>query len=170
MKTQNTDVAPPLASGKRIFMTNSPFIPGVGTPDALCQAEKPAGTGSVVALLARSTAAAATLLSLGTTYIRPDYTAVGTGQDLIDDGVFSGTEYLESGIWQTANGGYLAAFVWTGSTSISNAPLASETCNGLDVESGNGNVGDSRSAQGGYWDGGAQNCSSMSVHRYCIEQ
>ncbi len=170
MKTQNTDVAPPLASGKRIFMTNSPFIPGVGTPDALCQAEKPAGTGSVVALLARSTAAAATLLSLGTTYIRPDGTAVGTGQDLIDDGVFSGTEYLESGIWQTANGGYLAAFVWTGSTNISNAPLASETCNDWTSSSGNGNVGDSRSAQGGYWDGGAQNCSSMSVHLYCIEQ
>ena len=62
MNTRTTIVQPAPASGKRIFLTASPFVPGSGDPDALCEAEKPAGTGSVVALLARTTAAASTLL------------------------------------------------------------------------------------------------------------
>lgn len=172
MKTRSTVVAPSPASGKRIFLTDSTFLPGNGTPDALCESEKPAGTGSVVALLARSTAAAATLLAPATTYVRPDGTAVGTGQDLIDTGFFQvgNPEFLASGAWQTASGSYVGGLVWTGSTNVSNVPLASETCNDWTTSIGNGNRGDASSTGSGYWDGGTSACGANNLRLYCIEQ
>ena len=65
--------APP-AGSKRIYLTNTPFVVGVDVPDTKCDADKPAGTGAVKALLATTGASASDYLDAGTkhNYTHPE--------------------------------------------------------------------------------------------------
>ncbi len=169
MKTRNTVVQPPPVSGKRIFLTASTFTPGSGSPDALCEAEKPGGTGTVVALLARTTAAASTLLGPTTTYIRPDGIVVGTGQRIIDASGVDPNARLASGIWQTGAGAYLDTIAWTGTTVLSTVPT-SDTCGDWSSTTGTGLAGRSGFTGVGFWNRSSENCDSTSARLYCVEQ
>lgn len=167
-KTQNVAVVPSPATGKRIFMTATPYAPGSGDPDALCEAEKPAGAGPVVALLATTSAAASAVLDPMTTYVRPDGVAVGTGQAIIE--VTSGPfTPLVSGIWQFGDGTYFDGTVWTGSSAVSAVPT-SDTCTDWSATTGSGTTGRSSFTQTGFWIGGTQTCDVGFVRLYCVEQ
>lgn len=167
-RTQNAAVTPSPASGKRIFLTTTPFSPGTGDPDALCEAEKPMGTGTSVALLATTSAAASAVLDPMTTYVRPDGIAVGTGQAIIDVTQGSFTP-LVSGIWQFGDGTYFDGTVWTGSTAVDAVPT-SDTCTDWTVTTGDGATGRSSFTQTGFWIGGSQTCDVGFVRLYCVEQ
>lgn len=86
---------------KLIYLSSSALPVGIVTPDEHCQATKPAGAGSVQALLARDGLAASAFLSSTAEYVRPDGVLVGTGAELAG-GV------VRSGIWQQGNGTYVA--------------------------------------------------------------
>ncbi len=167
-KTQTTAVTPAVASGKRIYMTAAAFAPGSGAPDALCETEKPGGTGPVKALLATTTAAASTVLDPMASYLRPDGVVVGTGQAIIDatQGAFTP---LVSGIWQFGDGTYFDGVVWTGSTAVTAVP-ASDTCTDWSATSGNGSTGRSAFTATGFWSNGTQTCDVAFVRLYCVEQ
>ncbi len=169
MNTRTTIVQPEPASGKRIFLTASPFVPGSGDPDALCEAEKPAGTGSVVALLARTTAAASTLLDPTATYVRPDGVVVGTGQQIIDAGGADPNGKLASGIWQTGAGTYVDTLAWTGSTVTSTVPV-SDTCTDWTSNMGTGIAGRSGFSLVGFWNRESDDCDVGTARLYCVEQ
>ncbi len=167
-KTQNAVVAPVPAAGKRIFLTATPFVPGSGDPDALCEAEKPAGAGTAVALLSTTTAAASAVLDAMATYVRPDGVVVGTGQELIEATVAPFTP-LVSGIWQTGAGTYLDVIAWTGSTGIPTVPNA-ETCTDWTATTGTGRIGRSSFTMPGFWNSGTDNCNVLNARLYCVEQ
>ena len=83
-----TDETTPLAAptptpGKKIWVTKLSFDPGGGiaAANALCASEKPSSVATAVALLATTTQAAADLLDMEATYVRPDGVALGTGAD-----------------------------------------------------------------------------------------
>jgi hypothetical protein len=91
--------------GKRIYLTKSSLhMAGRAAANALCDAEKPAGTGTVKALISTTDQPAAAVLSMTTRYRRVDNVIVGTGAQLI--GVSRGQGLLESGIWQNGDGSY----------------------------------------------------------------
>lgn len=167
-KTQNAVVAPSPASGKRIFLSTTPFLPGSGDPDALCEAEKPAGTGPVAALLATTSAAASSVLDPMASYVRPDGVAVGTGQAIVDVTQGSFTP-LVSGIWQLGDGSYFDGVVWTGSSAVGAVPT-SDTCTDWTATTGDGSTGRSSFTQTGFWTNGSQTCDSGFVRLYCVEQ
>jgi hypothetical protein len=169
MRTHNTVVQPVPAGGKRIFLTVSPFTPGAGDPDALCEAEKPGGTGTVAALLARTTAAASTLLDPTATYVRPDGVVVGTGQEIIDASGADPNARLDSGIWQTGAGTYLNTLAWTGSTVVSTLP-SSDTCIDWSVTTGAGLAGRSAFTTDDFWNRESDSCDITTARLYCVEQ
>lgn len=123
-KTRTTTVKPIVTAGKLVWTSPDPFINGGGkTPDAVCQASKPSGVTTAVALIATSTRAASSVLSATTSYVRPDGTLVGTGAQLA-----AGT--LLSGIWQTGNGTYDDGMhtAWTGSQTPNAVGTMQDTC------------------------------------------
>jgi len=169
MNTKTAALAAAPASGKRIFLTNAPYLPG-NDADAQCEADKPAGTGTVVALLADTGQAASALLGAGTTYVRPDGQIVGTGQQLID--ASASTDLLESGIWQHGDGTYASVTtgVWTGSLELTDVPVA-DTCDDWTLTTGMG-LRASRTVRidGTFWGGTAVACTDTTLHAYCVEQ
>jgi len=167
--TKSAALSLPPAAGKLIYMTNQPFIPG-NDPDAQCEADKPAGTGTVAALLARTTQRAFQLLDNDTTYVRPDGQIVATGQKLIS--VAGGGGLLDNAIWQTGDGTYGAFRVWSGANDMTTLPVAN-TCTDWTSNAGGDlgilNATSARTNQG-YWSPGNISCGATSVRVYCVEQ
>jgi hypothetical protein len=99
------------ASGKRIWVSQETWVPsgGIAAAHSFCDAEKPAGVLVVKALLDTTSASATQFLTMSQTYVRPDGIVVGTGARIADP-----TSNLPSGIWQHADGTYVAGRVWTG--------------------------------------------------------
>jgi hypothetical protein len=129
MHDANVAASPPAppAGSKRIFISNAPFVPGGGiaAAHAACDASKPAGMGTVHALLATTTSPASTFLAPSTTYARPDGVVIGTGADLIA----AATGNLPStGIWQAGNGSYSHAQLWSGAADLTTAGTSAGTC------------------------------------------
>ena len=168
MKTKNAALPTTPILGKLAFLTNDPYLPGSGDPDAHCEADKPAGAGTVEALLARTTATAASHLDPAAVYVRPDGQVVGTGQQLID--AATGSVRLESGMWQSGDGAYFDATPWTGAASLTTVPAASDTCNDWSATTGSGRVGRASLTTQGYWTGSPQDCNSQFIRLYCVEQ
>ncbi len=169
MKTKDAALPTAPVAGKLAFLTNAPYVPGSGDPDARCEADKPAGTGGTVeALLARTTATAASHLDPSAVYVRPDGQVVGTGQQLIDVG--AGPGVLGTGIWQTGDGQYFQGTPWTGATSLTAVPDASETCDDWSVTTGSGRQGAAVFTIKAYWSAGTSPCNSQFLRLYCIEQ
>ena len=94
---------PPPAPGRQIWITSTNFTPNaLMTPDAFCQAARPAGVATAAAFIATSKKLASAVLVPATSYHRLDGTFVGTGTDLSVDQTSSPP--LASGIWQAEDG------------------------------------------------------------------
>jgi hypothetical protein len=125
-------LVPPPTSGKIAFVSEKTFQPdpgvGIAGADALCAANAVgAGLGGTYkALLATTTASAASRVTLAPLYVRPDGIPIATGVTI------AAGSALESGIWQRANGTYVPAtgdLVFTGAPSPSAAaPALSNSC------------------------------------------
>jgi hypothetical protein len=160
--TRIAAVAPPVISGRKIWLSSTTFVPGSGgTPDQKCQAERAAGVTTAVAFLSTTTKAAASLLSPTTSYLRPDGTLVATGAQLASD------SNLESGIWQTATGLYEHDFsTWTGSASVS--ALAPSACGNWTSTVGMANYGFPVAPDSSWWSSGTTPCT-YAEQLYCLQ-
>ncbi len=117
---------PPAVQGKRMWLSRALFAPGAGgilAANTLCNSERPTGVASARALLATTSASAASLLAADVLYVRPDGIPIGTRDEFV-----AGT--LRSGNWVHADGSYdfISWAVWAGSAPFS-APAASGLSN-----------------------------------------
>jgi hypothetical protein len=175
MKTKTTPVLAQSNAGKRIFLSNALWAPsgGAGAADAICEADKPAGTGPVKALLATSSFNPGTLLASAQTYVRPDGTVVGTGAQIKNS--FQ-TVPMPSGIWQTGDGTYPIAdgLAWTGGQSVgSSSPGTGWNCTNWTLSTGSGAAGafgyTIQQPVTWWWNGGTTACSGANARLYCVE-
>jgi hypothetical protein len=156
---------PGAGKGPRIWLSNTPFIPGGGqTPTAKCLAERPAGVNVTAPLLALTTQAASAVLFPAASYYRPDGTLVGTGAQIATSGD------LESGIWQAADGSYRSPRVWTGEVDLMTPSTAAYSCsNWTSAALGSGFEGAANTAAGGWWAQALYPCSDTTASLYCVE-
>lgn len=168
-KTRSATLGPTVTSGKRIWLSTNEFVIGAsGTPDTFCQADRPAGVTTAVALIATTSRSAASLLGATTNYVRPDGTLVGTGAS-----IGAGTP-LTSGIWQFASGAYSNALydVWTGSPSPSAAGTLDSTCaNWTDGSSTvEQRLTGAATSVTNFWTWNSYlSCNFGSAHLYCVQ-
>lgn len=163
-KTLTAALTPPVTPGKKIWISNTAWSPnGATTPNQHCAADQP----GAVALVARTTAPAASALTPGATYVRVDGQPVGTGADLIAAGL------LPNGLWQHGNGNYLnftELFAWTGSNGdLTALGTAAGTCNDwTSTASPSGAVGLAVVKDARWWSYTTQSCSA-SYPLICVE-
>jgi trimeric autotransporter adhesin len=134
---QNTPLVRTTSAGKLVFVTTNNVSPlGLGLPgaDARCRSDATAAglSGVFKALLATTSASAASRFTPAPPYVRPDGQVVSTG-----DALFTGKS-LRSGIWQTAKGAYvdagmngssgITAGAWTGAASPTDVGTLASTC------------------------------------------
>ena len=167
-------------TGKRIWVTNTPYVPGSMTPDAKCVAERPAGVEQAVAFVAYSSRPASSVSDPAATYVLADGRLVGTGRQLV---AFEG---LGAGPWLLADGtaiGEMYLPVWTGSARTNGlgapaAQVASATTTCADWTSASpvdvAFVGMPGAADWTSWEavnitGGQNACSSVTTRLYCVE-
>jgi cell division septation protein DedD len=116
------DLLPPPTSGKIAFVSTKTFLPGPGVgvagADTLCASNATSAglTGTFKALLATTTASAASRVALAPLYVRPDGIPIASGSTIAAGGP------LDSGIWQRADGTYVPA---TGDLIYAGAPSPS---------------------------------------------
>jgi trimeric autotransporter adhesin len=158
----------PTSTGKRAFVTSqshSGNLGGVTGADSICAQEATnAGlSGTFRALLATTTASAASRFTVASQYVRPDGQVIATGSAL-----FSG-DAPRSGIWQTASGSYVGGLlVWTGAASIIQPGTVDSTCGDwLSTSSTAGRYG-SESRLLSWWSSSTGGCAT-SRGQYCIE-
>jgi hypothetical protein len=110
-RTRSVPVAVEVSSGKRVWQTRTPYLPGSMTPDQKCQSERPAGVATGVALVSYTNRPASAALDPEATYVRVDGIAVGTGASLA-------TQSTRTGAWLDADGliGAPRDLIWTGAT------------------------------------------------------
>ncbi|MCC6847898.1 MAG: hypothetical protein IT294_05305 [Deltaproteobacteria bacterium] len=169
-----SNLAPPPTSGKVAFVSTKAFLPGPGVDvadaDALC-ADNAAGAGLVgtfKALLATSTASAASRVTLAPLYVRPDGTPIAIGAT-----VAAGSP-LESGIWQRADGTYVPS---AGDLAYTGAPLPSatgtlaSTCDDWSAQtSTTATLGASAFADSTWWAHATTGSCATTLAVYCLEQ
>jgi hypothetical protein len=168
VRVRSADRAP--ASGsKLIFLSQSGLPVGSATPDAHCEAGKPAGAGVVRALLARVGLAASAFLSPTTNYVRPDGVLVGTGAEL-------SARTARSGIWQQGSGAYASLSPTlppglTGAANLTDAGTAATTGNDWTTDT-SAIRGADWSDVTNWWSNGITNSVTIAgTHRYyCVEQ
>lgn len=164
--TQSAPIDVPPFTGKRIWVTNTPYLVGSQTPDQKCQAERPAGVQQARALIAYAGRHAAELLEPGTTYVSPDAHLVGTGSEIA-------ARAMPGGISLTASGEPVDVlqFTWTGEPFNPSAlPSASDTCNDWTSPAGTCATGiasyDNRPA---FAYGSSLPCDAQDHRLYCFE-
>jgi hypothetical protein len=163
-KSKTATVTPVVSTGKRIWITNTPWAVGAGSPDAKCLADRPAGVTTGVALLSTTRKAGATVLDANATYVRVDGTRVGTGAQLI-----AGQD-LESGIWQAGNGTYPRVYqAWTGSYQPTSPGTTASTCaDWTDPMLKTAELGVVGTTIFNWWSGYSTDCGYPSA-LYCVE-
>lgn len=170
-KTSSTTAALPTVptGGKIVFVSPAIAIGGAGysTPDAHCNltTNKPTGyaTRTFVAMVATTTAAAASKVSQGSQYYRPDGLYVGSGLNLQD-------EQLNSGIWVSNTGAYLVnVYTHTGAASMKSV-AGTTNCTNWTSAGGTTQVGRTNSAAADFFDGsGSSNPCNAARPFYCVE-
>jgi hypothetical protein len=112
-----------VSSGKRIWETRTPYLPGSMTPDQKCQTERPAGVAGGVAFISYTNRPAADALDPGATYVRVDGIAIGIGAELARDSI-------RTGPWLDADGlaGEPGDLIRTGATFASVVAAATSNC------------------------------------------
>ncbi len=171
MNTQTTPIVPPPKNGKVLYLTDTHLAIGVDDPDGKCEVDKPAGTGTVKALLATTTVAASTHLDDNTTYVRPDGYVIGTGAQLVTVAQAPSAldPWLDSGVWQLGNGSYLTGTAWTGQENIDDLGTVASTCNDWTDTGGTGHRGIAGAIEVGWWNVDPIACSANG-RIYCAEQ
>jgi hypothetical protein len=164
-KARTAPVPAVVTAGRRIWVSNSGItLGGSVTPDQACQAQVPPGVTAAAALIATTTRAAASVLSLTANYVRPDGTLVGTGA-LIATG-----QALLSGIWQLGNLQYVDTTVWIGATSPTAPGTTASTCgNWTDPTQTGGLYGLDSYADRSWWGAQAAGCNAGPLQVYCVQ-
>ena len=121
-KTQAATLSVTVTTGRRIWVTDTPYLPGSMTPEAKCQLERPSGVAQARPVVATSTRAANAVLTSTTNYVRPDGQLVGTGAQLaaLDPQTWP---------WLTNTGRAIDVALWTGSATMTQAGTRETTCN-----------------------------------------
>ena len=170
---RNTVVTVSPSTGKKIWVSNSLFNVTAGmTPDALCQANRPTGVSTAVALIATTTRAAGSVLDMSAIYTRPDGTMVGTGAEIVTYETFGN---LESGPWQFGDGTYMkfdpsdSALAWTGQTDLMNPGGMDTTCSNWTVGTGYAIAGNPGESSPLWWNGTTAAPCSQPHHVYCVQ-
>ncbi len=169
------DLVPAPAAGKVAFVSTKAFTPGPGVgvdgADALCATNATSAglVGTFKALLATTTASAASRVTLAPLYVRPDGIPIASGSTIAAGGP------LDSGIWQRADGTYVPA---TGDLIYAGAPSPSAVSPTLEASCDDWTATTSVAAHIGadtfadpLWWSLAQNgeCTST-LAVYCLEQ
>jgi hypothetical protein len=172
-KTKNVPVSVPApGAGRKIWVSSALFTPNAtSTPDALCQASRPAGVSMAAALIATTTKAASSVLGSTTSYYRLDGTFVGTGTDLLALPAQLVAKPMSTGIWQSEDGLYplSGAQVWVGSLSLTAAGIL--TCGDwADPTQASGYYGISQVSGSPWWGffAGVMPCNSPG-RIYCVQ-
>lgn len=134
--TKTAPLAARVFSGKRIWLTPEPIVIGTDTPDAACQASRPAGVASAAALVGYTNRSAASVLDPAATYVRVDGARVGTGQAI-------GEGRLATALSLASDGsiGAIGGNVWTGGA-LSATPPGADNCYDWQEPSGTAYAGD----------------------------
>jgi hypothetical protein len=165
MKTQTATLTPPVAPGKKTWISSTAYIPnGTTTPDQHCAADQ----AGALALVARTTSPASNALVPAATYVRVDGQVVATGAELIAAGV------LPNGIWQHRNGGYLQlgeTIAWTGHNGdLTALGTAAGTCNDwTSTASTAGALGLVAVKDARWWNNGTGTCNAPGRVLICVE-
>jgi hypothetical protein len=168
------DLVPPPTSGKIAFVSTKTFTPGAGVgiagADTLC-ASNAAGaglSGTYKALLATTTTSAASRMTLAPLYVRPDGIPIATGVTIGAGGS------LDSGIWQRADGSYVAVtgdLTFTGaSTPSATGTLASTCSDWTSTASTSAAVGADTLADPTWWNIASNGSCTLTLAVYCLEE
>jgi len=168
-KTKTAAVSPVVTTGRKIWVSRPAYAFGVQTPDAFCQADRPAGVTTAAALIATTSRAPVGSLSLTMNYVRVDGTLVGTGQQLVNSSL--GTGLLESGIWQQSDGTYdINSPIWTGSTDLNSVGTVASTCNNwTDPSTTTATIGTSTTIVQYWWATPNNFCNNVGAHLFCVQ-
>jgi hypothetical protein len=170
------DLVPAPTAGKIAFVSTKNFLPGpsvgVAGADALCTADANAGSlqGTFKALLATTTATAASRVALAPLYVRPDGIPIATGATISAGGL------LDSGIWQRADGTYVPSsgdLVYTGAQTPSALGTLTSTCSDWTSTATPGAViGADTFSDSTWWNLSAINppACSQTLAVYCLQQ
>ncbi|HWO12969.1 MAG TPA: hypothetical protein VNN80_25895, partial [Polyangiaceae bacterium] len=161
-RTRTAALEMPATAGKRIWVTDTTFVPGSMTPDAKCVQERPAGVTQARALLAYTGRTAAELLDPEANYVRPDGQLVGTGAQIA-------AQQLLTGPWVTASNQSSTFATWAGAATLTTPGTVESTCNDWASRSGTSPTGISNSVMG-FWSRFEDSCDSpRDLALYCIE-
>jgi hypothetical protein len=170
------DLAPTPTSGKIAFVSTKGFTPGpavgIAGADSLCASDAlVAGLpGTFKALLATSTASAASRVTIAPLYVRPDGIPIASGTTIAAGSV------LDSGIWQRADGSYVPAtgdLTYTGAATPSSVGTATTTCSDWTSAATPGAIiGADTFADSSWWNLPSQNPVScgQTIAVYCLQQ
>jgi hypothetical protein len=128
--------------------------------------------GTFRALLATTKSAASARVDPTSTYVRPDGQVVGIAADLLATNGDVGEPFLESGVWQQADGQYTGENrAITGAPTPASLGTVTTTCDDWSnsSEALNSTRGFGAATASNWWDGASVPCS-MSDRIYCIEQ
>lgn len=170
-KTAILNPAPYGGPAKYAFVSNATVAPnavaGPGEFDAVCNAEKPPGSGTFKALVASTGSTAASLLNAATNYVTIERLLIGTGAEIASASFFANG----AGMWEHSNLSFPAGFdrVYTGAASPVSAGSNTDNCTDWGSTSGSGIYGLYMLPDSRWWNIGAQTCSSA-AHVHCIEQ
>lgn len=165
--TRTVALSAPVTTGKRIWLSNSPYIPDPATtPDEACAVDQPGAR----ALVATTTVPASTVIDPGSTYVAMNGQLVGTGAELLAAG------RLQSGIWQYHDGTYLdynEVTAWTGSqqgSDLTGLGTWEGTCHDWTSHvGGRGRYSEPAFIDRLWWNGWNGICSAWTKHLICVE-
>jgi hypothetical protein len=168
------DLVPAPTSGKIAFVSTKNFAPGpgvgIGGADTLCANEAAAASlpGTYKALLATTSASAASRLTLAPLYVRPDGIPIASGAVIAAGGA------LDSGIWQRASGAYVPAkgdVAFTGAATPSAAGTLTSTCDNWTTNTASTAItGATPFADPTWWNNASNGDCSLSLAVYCLQQ
>jgi hypothetical protein len=168
------NLAPPPTSGKVAFVSTKAFAPGVGVgiagADTVCanNATSAGLAGTFKALLATSSASAASRVTLAPLYVRPDGIPIATGTTI------AAGSALDSGIWQRADGTYVPStgdVVFTGAASPSATGTLTSTCSDwTSTVSTGAYIGADTFADPSWWNLASNGTCASTLAVYCLEQ
>jgi hypothetical protein len=164
---ETSALVPSVTGGKVAFVSLATFTPGGGlaAADAICASEGGAG---YQALLATTTASAASRFTAAPTYVRPDGIAIASGATL-----FAG-DILASGIWQRQSGVYLSSsseIVWTGAATPGVLGSAASTCDDwTSTVSTTATIGAATLSDSQWWNFNSNGNCATPRHLYCVEE
>jgi hypothetical protein len=165
--SRSAAISVPAQSGKRMWLTHAPYIPGSMTPDAFCQSQRPAGVAQAVAFVAYTNRPAAAQLDPSALYVRTDGAVVGTGSDIAALKILAGP-------WLTNDGsvGGASDAVWGGAEDPNVLADPTYNCNDWTSADGSGNgwVGDiDASSPRFFYTSAYTSCSNNLRAMRCVE-